>query len=670
MGRSYPPADPSASNDRPAAGAAPALNPSQMSTADGKARDPLSEPVSRTTARRIAGVRVEQEKPLLFEVAWEVCNKVGGIYTVLRSKAAHMVQRWGDHYTLIGPYNKETADLEFEPTRPEGPVGRAVNVLRDAGLVVHHGRWLISGKPRVALVQHELGPAEIARLKDRIRHHHAISFDGCDRLTDGVVSFSDAVFRLLAAICHHNGADGATKTDQPAGPPAPIAAHFHEWMGGLAIPMIRHARLPIATAFTTHATLLGRYLASTEHDLYDRLHKFSDQSEAQRFGIAPQHNVERACAHGAHVFSTVSATTAEECRVLLGREPDALLPNGLDLGAAPPPHDLQSLHDEYKAGIDRFVMGHFFPFERFDLHRTLYFFTSGRFEPRNKGFDLSLEAMARLNAELKAANLGVTVVFFIVTERPTGPIHPDILGSRGVLSELQEVTSRIREQVGARLFQRAVFGEAPKLDDLVDEYWRLRLRRTQHAFRRQGRAPVITHTLADGESDPVLDHAHALWMTNAPDDPVKIVYHPRFISPVNPLWGMEYDHFVRGCHLGVFPSSYEPWGYTPLECAVSGVPSISSDLAGFGRYVQEHVLGHDELGLQVLARRGRTFNESAADLAQRLLQFCRLDPRERIALRNVTERQSRAFDWSRLVGAYHAAHERSFELAGLPRVRG
>ncbi len=618
------------------------------------------------------------EAPLLFETAWEVCNKLGGINQVIKSKAATMVERWGDRYCLIGPYNEAAAALEFEATRPEGALGRAVNVLRDAGMRVHHGRWLIPGRPRTVLLEHGMPPEALDGLKHRMWAEHNLSFVHADGLTNGVLTFAEAVYRLLAAVSHHassaNAAAALTPPDVngPAAPQRaarwaarPVIAHFHEWMGGLAIPMIRHARLPIGTVFTTHATLLGRYLASNLHDFYDRLPWLNHEEEASRYLVTTQHGVERACAHGAHVFTTVSSITGEECRCLLGREPDVILPNGLDLSHSPAPNEIQALHLEHKRRIDRFVMGHFFPSYQFDLDRTLYFFTSGRFEPRNKGFDLSLEAMARLNAELKAANLGVTVVFFVVTNRPVRSISPQILQERGVLNELREVCRRIAGQVDERLFLAAASAsEAPPLDSLVDEYWTLRLRRTQHAFRSSSLPAAITHVLDDESRDPVLNHIRALWMTNRADDPVKVVYHPQFISPDNPLWGMEYEDFVRGCHFGVFPSAYEPWGYTPLECGAAGVASVSSDLSGFGRHLQEHVFGHGELGYRLVHRRGRSFHDSAAELTEILLDYCRMDRRERIALRNATERATRGFDWARLSENYHKAHALALERLG------
>lgn len=594
---------------------------------------------------------------MLFEIAWEVCNQVGGIYQVIRSKAPSMVQRWGDRYLLVGPYEPAKAQLEFEPAPVSGWLGRALTVLESEGLHVHHGRWLVSGKPRVLLIDAAVPEHRVNALKHRLWAELGIESPWREPLYDSVAAFADGVLRLFEAICRER-----SMATGPASPVRrPIVAHFHEWMAGMALPLLVRGDLPIATVFTTHATLLGRYIASSVHDFYDRLERIDHEAEAGRFGIRAQHAVERACARACHVFTTVSSITAEECAVLLGRSVDFVLPNGLNVERYNLTHDQQRAHAEYKEAIHRFVMGHFFPSYSFDLDRTLYMFTSGRFEPRNKGFDLCLETMARLNAELKAARggwaSGLTVVFFIVSRRPTRSMHPLALEKHGVLEELREVCARITDIVGERLFRRAAAGEKLRLDADVDEYWALRYVRTQHALRSPHLPPIVTHVMADDEHDPVLVHLRELGLFNREDDPVKIVYHPDFINPANPLWGIEYDQFARGCHMGLFPSAYEPWGYTPLECLAMGIPAVTSDLAGFGRYIMEMFPDHDRWGLKVLRRRGRGFHEAAADLCAYLLDFCRLDRRGRISLRNEVDRRSWEFDWEKLGRSYHLAHD-------------
>lgn len=587
---------------------------------------------------------------LLLEVSWEVCHQVGGIYQVLRSKIPAMMRRWDQAYVLLGPYIESRAVLEFEPTAPEGLLARAIAELRDEGLVVHHGRWLVAGHPRVLLVEHAGVRHALDAVKYRLWEHHGIESPGHDWLINDAVMFGEAVRRIVEKIAHL-AQDGAH-----AGPRR-VIAHFHEWLGSLALPMLRHDRVPVALVFTTHATVLGRCIAPGDERFYDLLPHLDPWTEAARFNARTAHAMERACAHAAHVFTTVSAITAEECTHLLDRTPDVVTPNGLNVGQYYLAHEMQFRHAEYKERIHDFVMGHFFPSYAFDLDRTLYFFTAGRFEPRNKGFDLCLEAMSRLNAELLAAGSDLTVVFFIITNRPCRSINPLVLEKRGVLNELRGVCRRITDELGHRLYRQAAAGERIHLDDQVDEYWALRYRRTQYALRWAGLPLIVTHILDDDRNDPVLNHLRYLNLINRQEDRVKVVYHPEFISAVSPLWGIEYDQFVRGCHLGIFPSLYEPWGYTPLECMALGVPAVTSDLAGFGRWASEHLLGHEELGLLLVHRRGRGFHASAAELTAKLLEFCRLRRRDRIALRNTVERTAWEFDWSRLIGAYHRAHD-------------
>jgi glycogen synthase len=599
---------------------------------------------------------------LLFEIAWEVCNQVGGIYQVIRSKASTIVDRWKECYCLVGPYVEAKAAVEFEPTKATGWMAGLLNALRDEGLNIHHGRWLVPGNPRVLLIEHGVSPKRLAEIKYRLWKDHGIESPAGDGLIDGAASFGDGVRRLIQKACElWPQAPVKAKASGGAADSRRVIAHFHEWLGGLGLPMLRHEKSAAALVFTTHATLLGRYIASSEEGFYDRLPWMNGHEQAAKYNVKGQFAMERACAHAAHMFTTVSAITGEECSQLLGRAPDLVTPNGLNIAQYYAAHQMQFWHAEYKDRINQFVMGHFFPSYSFDLDKTLYFFTSGRYEPRNKGFDLCLEALARLNAELKAANLGITVVFFIVTSRQTKSINPIVLEKRGVLNEFRQVCQTITEGLQEKLFRSGAAGEKIHLDDKVDEYWRLRYRRTQIALKTNRLPLVNTHMLDDDWLDPVLNQIRYLNLINKPEDPVKVVYHPEFINPVNPLWGIEYDQFVRGCHLGIFPSLYEPWGYTPLECLALGVPAITSDLAGFGRYSMEHFIGHQELGLSVIHRRGRSYHDAAAEMCRMMLDYCTQRRRDRIALRNAVERFSWEFDWSRLGPAYHKAHDMALE---------
>ncbi len=591
-------------------------------------------------------------EPLLLEISWEVCNQVGGIYTVLRSKVPSMISRWGNRYCLIGPYNQGTAQVEFEPAPLVGPIGQVVKQLRELGMGAHYGRWLVSGRPHVVLLNYLDAFKGLHEVKYRLWANHHISMPGDDELLNNVVAFGELCRLFLSLL---GEAEGERRK---------LVAHFHEWMAGPAVPMLRQEGWPGSIVFTTHATLLGRYLATNHPVFYDHLPFFDADAEARHFLVEPQHKIESAAAHGAHVFTTVSDVTAEECRHLLGRQPDMLLPNGINIQRFAALHEFQNLHVKYKDQLHEFTVGHFFPSYNFDLDTTLYFYTSGRYEYRNKGMDLTIEALARLNWKLKQAGSNVTVVFFIITRAPIKTINVTALQSRAMLREFRNASEAIKDQIGERLFHAATAGSIPDLNTLLDDYWRLRLRRTIYTWKRDLPPLIVTHDLQDDARDAVLNQLRSCQLFNLQHDPVKIIYHPDFIAATNPLFGIDYDQFVRGCHLGVFPSYYEPWGYTPLESIALGVPAITSDLSGFGSYLKQLTPEHEERGVYIVPRRHTDFNQAADELADRMFRYCQLTRRERIALRNSVESFSEHFDWHNLGKRYHEAHELGLERLG------
>jgi glycogen(starch) synthase len=604
--------------------------------------------------------RTRRAEPILVETAWEVCNQLGGIYTVLRSKVPTMTARWGGRYFLVGPYHPAAAAVEFEAAPLVGAMGQAVKQLRDAGIWAHFGRWLVPGRPHVVLIDYLSVFPRLHEIKYRLWQDHGISLPGDDELVNNVVAFGECCRQLLTFLARKESSR------------RPVVAHFHEWMAGAAIPMLRHQRWPGAIVFTTHATLLGRYLAMHDPCFYDHLGLLNPDEEARHFNVEAQYRIERAAAHGAHVFTTVSDVTADECRSLLGRSPDLLLPNGLNIQRFTALHELQNLHRQFKERIHQFTIGHFFPSYSFDLDRTLYFFTSGRYEYKNKGMDLTIESLARLNHRLRETNYAavakggapMTVVAFIITRRPFRSINVQALQSSAMLDELRRAADAVVHDIGEKLFYAAAAGKVPDLNTMVDDSWLLRLRRTIHAWKRDLPPVIVTHDLVDDAHDEVLNQLRACRLWNQQNDPVKVVYHPDFISPANPLFGMEYDQFVRGCHLGVFPSYYEPWGYTPLESIALGVPAVTSDLSGFGSYLLQLMPDHEDRGLFVLRRRYRGFHDAADELADRMFRFTQLSRRERIALRNNIESFSEHFDWHNMGKRYHEAHELALDRIG------
>ncbi len=586
--------------------------------------------------------------PLLFESSWEVCCQAGGIYTVLRSKAPAAVKHWGDRYWLVGPYREHTARIEFEHTPPTGAVAAAIDDVRGQGLEVHAGRWLVSGRPQVLLIDYSSRAAHLGETKYFMWKDHSIALPDNDPETDECVLYGYALADLLSAI--HARLEGK-----------PLIGHFHEWQGAVAIPLLAQRGAQFPTVFTTHATLIGRSLSAANVDLYGALDAHDPEAVAVEHGIKPRYDLERAAAQSADIFTTVSGITAQEGEHFLGRKPEMVLPNGLNVERFAAPHEFQNLHQQCKERIHEFVMAHFFPSYTFDLDRTLYFVTSGRYEYRNKGIDVYIEALYELNRRLRAESEGVTVVAFIITRAEYKGLNVETLNRQAMFNELHETCQVIKEDMGKRLFMSVSNGRLPTTEDLLDEYARVRLKRMMHAWMQRPQPAIVTHDLEDDLNDQVLRHLRSRRLLNAPEDPVKVIFHPEFITSTSPILGIEYDQFVRGCNLGVFPSYYEPWGYTPMECIIRGVPAITSDLSGFGTFVQENFPDHDANGIFVAKRREVEYESTVLQVANWMHNLTRLPLRERIQLRNRTESYAEYFDWSRMTRYYRAARRMAYE---------
>lgn len=586
---------------------------------------------------------------IVFEVSWEVCRQAGGIYTVLRSKAPAAVSAWGDNYWLIGPFNEAAAKIEFEPQPAEGVFADTSSDLAQRGIRVHTGRWLITGRPRVMLIDTDPIAGRLDEMKYFLWKDLNIGTPPHEADTNACVLFGYALADLLATL--HRRIAGF-----------PMLVQFHEWQAALALLLLRHRDVRFPTVFTTHATLVGRSLCAANYDLYSHIENVNAEAVANEHGILHRFQIERAAAQHADVFTTVSEITGLEAEHFFDRKPEVVLPNGLNVERSAAPHEFQNMHRECKEKIHNFVRGHFFSSYTFDLQRTLYVFTAGRYEYRNKGIDVFIDALAELNRRLKAHSEGVTVVAFIITRAAYHRLNNEALNRQAMFNELRNTCHNISEDAGRRLFDCVTAGRMPTLDDLFDEYARVRLKRMMHAWLQGPPPTIVTHDLVDDLHDPVLAHLRRAGLLNAADDPVKVLFHPEFITSTSPILGLEYDEFVRGCNLGVFPSYYEPWGYTPMECVIRGVPAVTSDLSGFGVYIMDRFPDHDVEGMAVARRRNVSYDTTVYQVAGWMHSLARMSLRERIALRNRTEQHAEAFDWKQMSSYYRAARRRAFEV--------
>lgn len=577
-----------------------------------------------------------------FEIAWEVVNKVGGIYTVIRSKAGVTVEELGEDYYLLGPYNAQQCHTEVEViAEPEDThLAEVIEAMKNEGVNVVFGRWLIEGSPKVILFDIESSRKfRDGWLKDLWDSCH-IGVPLYDAECLNVLLFGGLVAWFLGLFT--GKLDGSTT----------VLAHFHEWMSGIGLLLSRVRHYDICTIFTTHATLLGRYLCAGNIDFYNNLENFDLDKEAGDRQIYHRYCIERASANIAHVFTTVSQITADESEHLLKRKPDVVTPNGINITKYIALHEFQNLHAQSKERINEFVRGHFYGNLEFDLDKTLYFFIAGRYEYRNKGADVFLDAMARLNDLLKKAHSDVTVICFMIFPAKTNNFNVESLRGQACLKQLRLTLNEVNEKMGKRIFEVAMNGRIPSGDDLLKPDDLTSLKRCLLASHNSRVAPVVTHNMLEEDSDPILNHIRRVGLFNQSTERVKVIFYPEFLSKINPLFSIDYEEFVRGCHMGVFPSYYEPWGYTPAECTVMGVPNISTNLSGFGRFMEEHIDYPEFYGIYVVDRRFRSVIETVKQMSDYMYNFCKMSRRQRIILRNRTERLSEMLDWKNL-GIYY-----------------
>ncbi|KAI0226217.1 glycogen synthase isoform 1 [Massospora cicadina] len=562
-----------------------------------------------------------------------------------RTKAPVTVQEYDDRYCMIGPLNPRTAPVEVESLEPPTEELRnAIKAIQAQGFRLTFGRWLIEGAPYVLLFDLASGFHRMDFWKGELWSIAGIPSPPNDTETNDAVVFGYLVALFLQEFAQNQKEKA-------------IIAHFHEWQVGVGLVLCRKWELDLATIFTTHATLLGRYLCAGDVDFYNILTSVDVDHEAGKRGIYHRYCLERAAAHCADVFTTVSHITAFESEHLLKRKPDGVLPNGLNVVKFSAMHEFQNLHAKAKEKIHEFVRGHFYGHYDFDLENTLYFFTAGRYEYRNKGVDMYIEALARLNYRLKQSKMDITVVAFIILPGKTQSFTVETLKGHAVMKQLTDTVAEIQDRIGRRIFEQAARGIEPKGDDLLADQEKILLRRRIFALKRQTLPPVVTHNMEDDSKDPVLTQIRRLHLFNYPTDRVKVVFHPEFLNSNNPVLGLDYEEFVRGCHLGVFPSYYEPWGYTPGECTVMGVPSITTNLSGFGCFMEDSIENPADYGIYIVDRRMKSVEESLEQLVDHMVSFCRKSRRQRINQRNRCERLSDLLDWKGMGVEYMKARQ-------------
>ncbi len=598
------------------------------------------------------GMAIKPEADYFFEVSWEVCNKVGGIFTVVSSKAARMAEYYGDKYFLVGPYFPDKAAGIFEEEMPPEEYKAVCEGLKAEGIICHFGKWLIKGNPHVILIEF----TEFAKNTNGIKRHLWDAF-GIDSLGtsyydfDEPVVWSHAAGKVIAAY-------------MSIMPKSRAVAQFHEWLAGAGLLYIKHSKLKIGTVFTTHATMLGRTLAGSGFDLYNRIDEISPDEEARNRGITPKHQMEKQCAANADVFTTVSEITGLEAEKLLGTKPHVILDNGLDMAKFPTFEQTSMKHHLFKVRIKDFILYHFFPYYSFDIDNTLIYFLAGRYEFHDKGIDIFIKALGMLNELLKKENSGRTIVAFFWVPGPIKGIKQSILENRAHYEDIKDSVDEEIDDIRHRLIHHFVAGQPINEQTMISEDARREIKGKILKFKKKaGNPPLSTHDLHGEDSDLIINAFRQNGLDNSEAQRVKVIFYPIYLSGADGLLDTSYYESMIGSHLGVFPSFYEPWGYTPLEGAALGVPSVTTDLSGFGKYIQGIGLKKKFQGVFVLPRLGKTDDEVEKSLADTMYKFCSLSAHDRIENKIAARSIAEMADWESFAENYIKAHNLAVKKA-------
>ena len=540
----------------------------------------------------------------VFESSWEVCNKVGGIYTVLSTRANTLQQEMQDKVFFIGPdvwhentcpYFKEDAKLlaEWKKTATE------------EGLKVKVGRWTIPGNPIAILVDFQKYFEKKNEIYGWLWENYQV---------DSLHAYGDydeaSMFSYAAGLVVESYYKFALSNKDK------VIYHANEWMTGLGLLYVNNKLPQVGTIFTTHATSIGRSIAGNMKPLYDYLFAYNGDQMAGELNMQSKHSIEKQTAFHCDCFTTVSEITARECVELLDKKVDVVLPNGFENGFVPA--NASTFTRKRKAARKRLLEVANALLGESLGDDTLIVSTSGRYEFRNKGVDVYIESMNRL---LRDKELKKKVLAFI---------------------EVPGWVGEPRQDLKERL-------DSGKQYDTPLE------------------VPQVTHWLHEMSHDNVLSMMKYYDMHNRKEDNVKVIFLPCYLDGNDGILNMTYYDIILGNDLCIYPSYYEPWGYTPLEAIAFKVPCITTDLAGFGQWVNTEVGHYGELkdGVKVIHRTDYNYSEVADAIKDTVAEFSAMTKKQVADARSAAEKLSKKALWSEFIKYYHQAYDLALSRASL-----
>ncbi len=528
----------------------------------------------------------------VFETSWEVCNKMGGIHTVLSTKASSMIKELQDKLIFIGPdvWRGPNSNPEFIPD--ESLFANWKVSLAQEKIKIKTGRWNIVGKPIVILVDFSSAiPHKNEILSNYWETYKLDSLSGQWDYLEALL-FGHMAGRLIESFYKFY----LSKNQK-------VVAHFHEWMTGSGVLYLKEYLSQVATAFTTHATVVGRSLAGNGLPIYDHLADYDGDSRSHEMGVVAKHSLEKIAANNADCFTTVSDITARECQQLLSRPVDIVTPNGFEADFVAKGAEFTKKRKHARSEIRRVVEA-LIGYKLSD--DVLFVANSGRYEYKNKGIDVFLDSLRLLNNNKEQTR---EVVAFTL-------IPADTSGAR------RDLIEKLND---------------PKATNILDN-------------------PFLTHGLNEIGWDPIMNKVQDIHLTNSKDDKVKLIFVPSYLNGDDGIFNMHYYDILIGMDLTVFPSYYEPWGYTPLESLAFSIPTITTNLAGFGIWARQFAKGLDE-GIEVFDRTDSNQFETSVAISNAIHVFSGKLEKDVVKIRAAALKLSKTAEWSTLSQKYFDAYD-------------
>jgi len=533
----------------------------------------------------------------IFESSWEVCNKVGGIYTVLSTRAKTLQDAFPDRIFFIGPdFWLEKENPLFSEDEKLLEAWRRHAIERD-GLKIRIGRWNIPGNPITILVGFTPFYAQKNDIYTKAWEDFKVDSLHAYGDYDEASMFSYAAGKVVESFYRYN----LSVQDK-------VIYQAHEWMTGMGALYLKKHVPEIATIFTTHATSIGRSIAGNNKPLYDYLFAYNGDQMARELNMESKHSIEKQTAHNVDCFTTVSEITNNECKELLDKPADVILMNGFEDDFVPKANVFSKKRKharEMFLNLANKLLGTRLSDD------TLIIGTSGRYEFKNKGINVYLESLNRLTRD---KNLKKDVLAFIYVPSWVGDVREDLL-------------------------------ERLKSDKDYDTPLE---------------CPFITHWLHNMSHDQVLDMLKYMNMSNAADSKVKVIFVPCYLDARDGILNESYYDLLIGLDLSVYPSYYEPWGYTPLESIAFKVPTITTDLAGFGLWVNSLKGGkYSELkdGVKVIHRTDYNYSEVADAIRDTISEFSNLSNGEINKIRRNAAAIAEKALWKHFIQYYYEAYD-------------